>query len=202
MNKRAIEKFSIQARRDLIDGIDLQLRLLGIDDQHATAARPESTTQAEFYADMALPLVGEEITWRRQLVQEIQKRAAKSDWQTARKDLIEEVAYTWFNRIIAIRFMEVNDYLTTGIRVLSSEDGSNEPEIMTHTRELSWQFSETEQHIIDVADRTLLPEDMDRKYRMLFLKQVSELRQSLPNLFEHTDDFMKLLFTPSYNKGV
>ncbi|WP_236900090.1 BREX-1 system adenine-specific DNA-methyltransferase PglX [Companilactobacillus alimentarius] len=75
------------------------------------------------------------INWKRyskakKLVDELNTRAKKSDYKTAFNDLVEEVAYTWFNRIVAIRFMEVNDYLPSRTRVLSSTQNRNEPDIM------------------------------------------------------------------------
>ena len=68
---------------------------------------------------------GTRLEQRRHLVQDIRRRAADSDYATAYRYVMEEVAYTWFNRLIAIRFMEVNGYLES--RVLSSEGGKTEP---------------------------------------------------------------------------
>ena len=61
----------------------------------------------------------------------IRRKEADSDYPTAYKYILEEVAYTWFNRLIAIRFMEINDYLPSHIRVLSSESGKVEPDLVT-----------------------------------------------------------------------
>ena len=62
----------------------------------------------------------------------IRAKEKDSDYAVAYKYIIEEVAYTWFNRLIAVRFMEVNDYLPSHVRVLSSESGKTEPDIVTN----------------------------------------------------------------------
>ncbi|WP_225047866.1 BREX-1 system adenine-specific DNA-methyltransferase PglX [Lacticaseibacillus kribbianus] len=205
MDKHAINKFAVQARRDLIAAVTSRLDLLGIDETGAAPADARSTREAEFYRDGGEPLVGKNIGRRQELVKRLKEMAAKSDWATAFHDLIEEVAYTWFNRIIAIRFMEVNDYLPTNTRVLSSSENYSEPDIMRDALDLDEElggYDPEERALIVKAQDRKQPVDMDAMYRMLFLKQVNKLNESLPKLFEKTDDFMTLLFTPSYNRGV
>ncbi|AUI72720.1 BREX-1 system adenine-specific DNA-methyltransferase PglX [Companilactobacillus alimentarius] len=132
-------------------------------------------------------------------------RAKKSDYKTAFNDLVEEVAYTWFNRIVAIRFMEVNDYLPSRTRVLSSTQNRNEPDIMIDPLSLEddlGAFSDDDRQLISDAWDTEDPTTMDKLYKMLFIKQANALNKNLPYLFERTNDYAELLFTPSYNHGV
>ena len=121
------------------------------------------------------------------------------------KDFVEEVAYTWFNRIIAIRFMEVNNYLPSRVRVLSSEEGRNEPDIINEAMEISDDlggYSNQEKELITTALTEKTPELMDNLYTMLFIKQCDALSEILPGLFEETSNYLKLLFTPHYDRGV
>ncbi|WP_338217584.1 BREX-1 system adenine-specific DNA-methyltransferase PglX [Lacticaseibacillus salsurivasis] len=205
MDKRVINKFAVQARRDLIDGVTRRLNQLGITAQGVADKEERSTSTAEYYVGNTQPLEGRDIARRSALVQRLREMAAKSEWATAYRDLIEEVSYTWFNRIIAIRFMEVNDYLPSRTRVLSSLENLNEPDIMRDALDLEddlGQYTAEERALIQKAQELQQPNDLDAMYRMLFLKQVNKLNESLPKLFEKTDDFMTLLFTPSYNRGV
>lgn len=111
-------------------------------------------------------------------------------------DVVEEVAYTWFNRLIAIRFMEVNDYLPSGVSVLSSENkDKNEPDFVTRPFETDLEFTADEQDkIIQLKDTNKL----DELFRMLFIKQCNKLHDILPELFEKTDDYSELLLTISF----
>ena len=82
---------------------------------------------------------------RNALIARIDNIAKESDYKTAYQTLIEEIAYTWFNRIFAIRFMEVNGYLPSNIRVLSSlTPGKTEPDIVTHPFEAELNLTEKE----------------------------------------------------------
>lgn len=205
MDKHAINKFAVQARRDLITSVTSRLVQLGITETGAAEKEARSTAAAEYYAGTPAPLEGKAIQYRADLVKRLNELAAKNDWQTAYHDLIEEVAYTWFNRIIAIRFMEINDYLPSGTRVLSSLENRNEPDIMFDALDLEdalGGYSADDLALIQKAQELQQPTDLDAMYQMLFVKQVNKLHESLPKLFEKTDDFMSLLFTPSYNRGV
>jgi hypothetical protein len=118
---------------------------------------------------------------------------------------VEEASYTWFNRIIALRFMEVNHYLPSRVAVLSSEEGRAEPDILAHALEIEDDlggFSDEQRDLIQHAQETQEPAAMDNAYRLLFLKQANALNANLPHLFEKTTDAFQLLFTPSYQNGV
>jgi hypothetical protein len=206
IDKGKVKKFAINARRTLIGDIKLRLRQIGIDENGIADKLPESTVEIEYYSKIpGTELTGSKIFWRQDLVEILNRRKKKTNLETALKDTIEEVAYTWFNRIIAIRFMEVNDYLPSRTRVLSSEEGHNQPDIMFHALELEddlGKYTLEERNLIKRAQKTNKPADMDAMYSMLFIKQADALRQNLPYLFEKTSDYMKLLFTPRYSNGV
>jgi hypothetical protein len=108
---------------------------------------------------------------------------------------MEETAYTWFNRIIAIRFMEVNDYLPTRVRVLSSETGSSTPDIVTQFLDVDLNMTPEE---LEKVQKAKDENRYDDAFRMLFIKQCNELNAILPGLFEKTDDYMELLLKLSY----
>ena len=111
-------------------------------------------------------------------------------------NVIEEVAYTWFNRIIAIRFMEVNDYLPGHVRVLSSEkEGKIEPDIVTMAPDVDLDFSDEE---IETVYRLKDENRLDELFRMLFIKQCNKLNEILPELFEETADYTEILLSISY----
>ena len=141
-------------------------------------------------------ITGLEIQQRKKLVEEIERKAKQSDYSTAYKNVIEEVAYTWFNRLIAIRFMEVNDYLPTRIRVLSSEsNGKAEPDLVTHALEANLDYSAYEKdRIMQLKHENKL----DELFRMLFIKQCNTLNANLPELFEKTSDYTELLLNVSF----
>ena len=204
MDKRAINNFAVKARRDLIRDITNKLGLLGIDEDGIQEKRAESTAEIEYYGELAYEISGDDIRLRRELVSHLKSRVAE-DWNTLLQDFIEEVSYTWFNRIIAIRFMEVNDYLPSKTRVLSSENGRTEPDILTEAFDIEDDlhgFSSNQRALLTKALDTEIPEDLDKAYTMLFIKQANALNDNLPYLFERTSDYMQLLFTPSYHDGV
>ncbi|WP_267667065.1 BREX-1 system adenine-specific DNA-methyltransferase PglX [Leuconostoc gelidum] len=204
MDKRAINNFAVKARRDLIRDITNKLGLLGIDEDGIQEKRAESTAEIEYYGELAYEISGDDIRLRRELVSHLKSRVAE-DWNTLLQDFIEEIAYTWFNRMIAIRFMEVNDYLPSKARVLSSESGRTEPDILTEAFDIEDDlhgFNNNQRALLTKALDTEIPEDLDKAYTMLFIKQANALNDNLPYLFERTSDYMQLLFTPSYHDGV
>lgn len=105
---------------------------------------------------------------------------------------MEEVAYTWFNRLIAIRFMEVNDYLPSGIRILSSESkGKKEPDMVTTPFETDIEFSNSDRNIMqNLKD--------DELFRFLFIKQCNKLHEYLPELFEEINNYTEILLPISF----
>jgi hypothetical protein len=109
--------------------------------------------------------------------------------------VLEEVAYTWFNRLIAIRFMEVNDYLPSRIRVLSAESGTKlEPDLVTTPFEAELALSDYDKAEIV---RLKTENQVDELFRLLFIRQCNALNAILPKLFEKTADYTELLLNVS-----
>ncbi|CDI65993.1 Putative uncharacterized protein [Lactobacillus helveticus CIRM-BIA 101] len=207
MDKNKIKKYAINARTELINAIKVKLSTLGIDENEIQDKLSISTPDKEYYVDdnEANALTGAQIGWRKDIVAELNRHGYQEDSKTAYKDFVEEVAYTWFNRIIAIRFMEVNNYLPSRVRVLSSEEGRNEPDIINEAMEIGDDlggYSIEEKELITTALTEKTPELMDSLYTMLFIKQSDALSEILPGLFEETSNYLKLLFTPHYDRGV
>lgn len=200
MNKTAIKNFAVWARQKLISDITYKAGMLGITEDGIADKLPHSTSDLEFYdigtKDYA-KVSGKEIKQRNALVNAIRKKEKDNgDYKSAFGYVVEEVAYTWFNRLIAIRFMEVNDYLPSGVRVLSSENkAKKEPDLVTTPFDADLEFTSDEQDkIIKLKDDNKL----DELFRMLFIKQCNKLHNILPELFEKTDDYSELLLTVSF----
>jgi hypothetical protein len=196
MDKTAIKKFAIWARNKLIADSIYRARLLGITDKGIQAPLPQSTKDAQFF-DIGLKepsaITGDAITQRKNLVAVIQENAKESTYPEAFSHIMEETAYTWFNRLIAIRFMEVNDYLSA--RVLSSKTPEKiEPDLVTSPFDSDLTFSEDEsRQIVDWK----MNNQTDDLFRMLFLKECNALNEPLPMLFEKIADYTELLLTLS-----
>ncbi len=204
MDKTAIKNFAIWARNALIRNTKDKCGLVGIREEGIQNPLPQSTAEIQFFdAGTGTPssITGKQITQRDALVQKIREKERDSDYLTAYNYVVEQVAYTWFNRLIAIRFMEVNDYLPSRIRVLSSEQaGKLEPDIVTTPFDADFEFRpEEEEQIHTLKDRGQ-KEDMDALFRMLFIKQCSTLHEILPNLFQKVDghDYTELLLNISF----
>lgn len=191
MNKNAIKKFAIDARNKLIASVTDKAGMLGITPDNCSEA---ITKGADF--EVYKTAAGTEVTLnkkqceqRRKLVDQIHARGFEA--------VVEEVAYTWFNRICAIRFMEVNDYMyPVRVRVLSSEkEGKNEPDVVTMAPDIDWNFTDKErEEIIDAKMNNRL----DDLFRMLFIKQCNLLHEVLPGLFEETEDYTEMLLNISF----
>lgn len=203
MDKTKIKNFAINARKRLRTDVKQTLANYGINNSGINDELDISTPEVKFYTTEQFPLTGHQIVWRQQIADHLKQ--SQDEWIDTLDEFIEEVAYTWFNRIIAIRFMEVNDYLPSRTRVLSSEEGRVEPDIISHVWEIEDDlggYSDDERELIGEALNTQLPAKMDEMYAMLFIKQSDALSAILPGLFEKTNDYLKLLFTPNYNSGV
>ena len=129
MDKNAVKKFAVNARRKLIDSVSQKAYGLGISkDEIKEVEQIPNGSRIKINNDYVY-LTDTETEHRERLIDQIEYKGYEQ--------VMEEVAYTWFNRIIAIRFMEVNDYLPTRVRVLSSEDENKvEPDAVTQALEL------------------------------------------------------------------
>lgn len=197
MNKTNIKNFAIWARNKLIADIQYRAGLMGITAEGIKNALPQSTPNMEFYdIGTAEPysITSEAIRQRQKLVEILRRKEKDSNYSTAYKYILEEVAYTWFNRLIAIRFMEVNDYLPSHIRVLSSETGKVEPDLVTTPFDAELDFTPAEEETIL---RLKTDNALDELFRLLFIKQCNALNEILPALFEKTSDYTELLLNLS-----
>lgn len=197
MNKTAIKNFAIWARNKLIADVSYDARLIGITEDGIAKPLPQSFGGTQFFdIGTAEPysISGEAVRQRDKLIEVIQQKEQDTDYKTAYQYVIEEVAYTWFNRLIAIRFMEVNDYLPSHIRVLSSESGKLEPDLVTTPFDAELPFTaEEEAQIFQLKQDNKL----DEAFRILFLKQCNALNEILPALFEKTKNYTELLLSLS-----
>ena len=197
MNKTAIKNFAIWARNKLIADIQYRAGLMGITADGIKDPLPQSTGTMEFYdigTSEPYAISGEDIPQRKKLVEVIRRKEKDSNYATAYKYILEEVAYTWFNRLIAIRFMEVNDYLPSHIRVLSSESGKIEPDLVTTPFDAELAFTPAEE---ETVLRLKTENKLDELFRLLFIKQCNALNEILPALFEKTNDYTELLLNLS-----
>ena len=194
MDKTAIRNFAIEARKILMKSAITEAGFYGItkDGCKSPTQKGNDFEVYETVAGTENRIFGDDIKRRASLV--------KAIGDIGFDQVIEETAYTWFNRIIAIRFMEVNNYLPTRVRVLSSETGSGTPDIISQSDTVELNLPAEELEKIQTAKRE---NRYDDAFRLLFIKQCNELNDILPGLFEKTDDYMELLLKITYtNDGV
>ena len=190
MDKGAIKNFAVEARKILIKTAVTEAGLYGVT-KDGCSEPIQKGNDFEVYKTIAGTenrIYGNTIKKRANLVKAIEEHGFEQ--------VMEETAYTWFNRLIAIRFMEVNDYLPTRVRVLSSETaGKREPDIVTQFLDVDLNMTPNDLENVQKAKEE---NRYDEAFRMLFIKQCNELNEILPGLFEKTDDYMELLLKISY----
>ena len=189
INKSAIKTFAIEARKILMKSAETEAGLYGIS---ADEIRNPIQKGADF--EIYETLAGTE---KRIYRADMRRRAnlVKAIQEKGFQEVIEETVYTWFNRLIAIRFMEVNDYLPTRTRVLSSETGNNTPDLINDFLDVDLGMTEEELRDVQIAKEE---NRYDDAFRMLFIKECNALNDILPGLFEKTDDYMELLLNMPY----
>lgn len=201
MEKAPIKKFAVEARRKLIADVTFQLERYGITEKGIV--EPQTSTDKELVFDLGSGNIqtirGERaVNQYKNLVAHVRGFYTADEPKKELEQFIEEVAYTWFNRLIAIRFMEVNRYLP--VRVLSSEiTGQKLPDLVKAPFSGDLEFTEDEkQRIFDLQDAN----KEDDLFRFLFFKQCNDLSRILPRLFEDLDgsnSFSELLIVLSFN---
>lgn len=199
MDKPAIKKFAVWARNKLIADTKYRAGLVGVTETAVAEPLPQSNESVQFF-DVGLPqpyrIEGDAVTQRQRFVAELNKETAKQGSYTAAyQTVVDKVAYTWFNRLIAVRYMEVNDLLPSRTRVLSSADGRAEPQIVTSPFDAVLDYTPAEQQQIVTLKND---NKLDEAFRLLFLKQCAALGDGLPRLFEQVDDYMPLLLALSF----
>ena len=198
MNKTAIKNFAIWARNKLRSEIAYKAGLLGISEKGIAEPLPQSTDDLQIFdigTRQPVKLEGKTaIEQRRSLVAAI--KAKRLPFAEAFDAVIEEVAYTWFNRLIAVRFMEVNDYLPSRMRVLSSDNSAKaEPDFVTSPFDTDIEFTDAEKDYIDeLKDHS----KSDELFQFMFIRQCNKLNEILPELFEKTNDYTELLLNVSF----
>ncbi|MEJ9151597.1 BREX-1 system adenine-specific DNA-methyltransferase PglX [Bacillus smithii] len=176
MNKRALKEFAVYARNELRSQIALRAQAFGITPEGS----PVLVTGTDYVEINGKKLPLSYKNGLQKLLKEIETKGYDQ--------VIEEVAYTWFNRLIAIRYMEVHNYLPSKIRVLSSETkGKIDPDILT-----DYQYAELPVNKEEIA--SLLQEGKrEEAYRKLLIAQCNELHQMMDFLFEKIADYTELL---------
>lgn len=196
MNKTQLKNFAIYSRNKLRQ--DVYSRLQMIDINSKGIKNPTDTTDNLITFSSGYILENEDIKKYRRLVDHL-KEITKDKYTEALDDFVEEVAYTWFNRIIAIRFMEVNNYMPHGFKVLSSQqEGVLEPEILRNYNYLNIGLTQKELNFLDELKLKADVQAQNKMFEFLFLKQCHALNEILPDLFEKTEDFKDLLLILSF----
>lgn len=190
MDRPAVERFSIESRKKLIRSIDNVMVELGVSPKSEVESIESAgdVTIITLKGGFKTTITAEETKWRGELVEAIKVEGYDT--------ILEKVAYTWFNRIIAVRYMEVNDYLPSHVRVLSSViDGRKEPDIITQCLKMDLSMTQAENElVIRLKDSG---ED-DKLFSRLFIIQCRKLNEILPELFTKTKPYENLLLRISY----
>lgn len=201
MEKASLKKFAVDARRKLIDDVKFQLGLYGITENGIL--EPQTGTDSALIFDLGngntQTIKGERyVKQYRNLVEHLRGFYGAANTKQQLDQFAEEMAYTWFNRLIAIRFMEVNRYIP--VRVLSSEiKGQNLPDLVKSPFSGDLEFDENEKQQIFALQDANKEDDL---FRFLFFKQCNDLNRILPYLFENldsSDSFSELLVVLSFN---
>ena len=172
MNKNAIQKFAIWARNELISQVSQRAYQYGIEESGFGDASADAIG--------GRLLTAEEKSQRQELIRQIREKGYKQ--------VMEEVAYTWFNRFTALRFMEVNNYLPSHIRVFSDSTGAFRPEILGDALHLDLPGLDGGK----VAEY-IESNDTEGLYRYLLLTQCNALNESLPVMFERMGGYTEML---------
>ena len=199
MDKTAIKNFAVWARVKLMEDIRTRLGLLGITEDGISDPLPASTNEVKYFdigADHPVSIKGKAIRQREQLAEEIRKAGRESNYQSAYRNFIESSAYDWFNRLIAMRYMEVNEYAPLDVRLLSSvEPGKQDPDLVSTPFDGSLEYSESEtQQILAWKEQ----HDNNKLFRFLLFKMCNQLHEVLPGIFEVRDDASELLMRQSF----
>lgn len=172
MDKNAIKKFAVWARTELIARVSLKGVEYGITEDNMVDANADSVGGKVLTAD--------EKAQRKALIAEINDKGYKQ--------VMEEVAYTWFNRFSALRFMEVNGYLPSHVRVFTDEENNFKPQIITEAIHLDLDGLDMEKvYALKEAEKT------EELYKYLLIVQCNALNKILPGMFQKLSDYTELL---------
>lgn len=172
MDKNAIKKFAVWARTELIARVSLKGVEYGITEDNIEDANADSVGGKVLTVD--------EKKQRQALIAEINDKGYKQ--------VMEEVAYTWFNRFSALRFMEVNGYLPSHVRVFTDEENNFKPQIITEAIHLDLDGLDMEK-VYELKDA----EKTEELYKYLLIVQCNALNKILPGMFQKIADYTELL---------
>ena len=173
MDKNAIKKYAIWARNELIDCVEQKALQYGI--------KKDDIVSQDAVVVNGRPLSDVEIDQRRKLISAIREKGYD--------EVIEEVAYTWFNRFAALRFMEVNGYIPSRIRVFTNEANEFKPQIITEA--INLDIPEINMNKVYELKEKNNDEEL---YKYLIISQCNNLSKILPGMFEKSSDYTELLF--------
>ena len=173
MDKNAIKKYAVWARRELISRVSQKALQYGISEDSIVSETAASVN--------GVVLSSEEVKQSNALIEQISSKGYEQ--------VMEEVAYTWFNRFIALRFMEVNGYLPSHVRVFTDEDNSFKPQILAEAINLELDGLDMER-VYALKDAN----DNDTLFKYLVIVQCNALNPILPGMFRKIDDYTVLLF--------
>jgi type II restriction/modification system DNA methylase subunit YeeA len=178
MNKTALKNFATNARRELIEKVKANAFKIGITEENIKKTQFESSDA--IYID-GKQLTATEKKQREKLISRIK--------EIGYAQVVEEVAYTWFNRFTALRFMEVNNYLPTKVRVLSSSNSeSSDPDIIKEALTIDLDTNRELVYELKLNNKT------EELFKYLVIKQCNSLHKVLPIMFEKIDDYKEILF--------
>ena len=172
MDKNAIKKFAVWARRELIERVSQKAMQYGIEKGNIVDAAADSIN--------GKVLTDTQKNQRRALISQINAKGYE--------EVMEEVAYTWFNRLIALRFMEVNGYLPTRVRVFTDEENNFRPQIIDEALHLDLDGLNMEK--VYEFKNTNQTEEL---YKYLLITQCNALNSILPGMFQRISDYTELL---------
>lgn len=172
MDKNAIKKYATWARREMIDRVRQKAAQYGITDAEIIPADAISID-----GNLLSPVVMEQ---RKALIQQINAKGYQ--------EVMEEVAYTWFNRFIALRFMEVNGYLPSRVRVFTDAENAFHPQILAEAIDLELDGLDMEKvYALKSAN------EEETLYKYLLITQCNALNPILPGMFQKIADYTELL---------
>lgn len=172
MDKNAIKKFAVWARRELIERVSQKAMQYGIEKDTIVDATADSIN--------GKLLTDTQKKQRKTLISQIKTKGYE--------EVMEEVAYTWFNRLIALRFMEVNGYLPTHVRVFTDEENNFKPQIIDEALHLDLDGLN-----IDKVYEFKNANQTEELYKYLLITQCNALSSVLPKMFQHISNYTELL---------
>ena len=184
MNKSNLKTYAPQARRDFIDMVTSRAAQLGIAEQNGELKVENSLVQGE-----VLVIAGQAFPVK---IEMLRKRLLERIRQQGFNQTMEAIAYTWFNRFAALRYIELHDYLEHGQRVLSSVSAGGLPDILTHALDLA-EAGELPTISRDMVAELKLTNKDGELYKRLLVAQCNKLATAMPFLFEKIDDDSELL---------